>query len=336
MSRPLRPAAVREKRPVEILGDAGGGEVGVEVQLQFVMTGDGMLLAALLVQPKPSAATLQEVVPDPHSQNGADAGEGVDHGADERPIAQADQQGFLGFGAVAVLHGPDAVEQGAGFLCGQHRRLARLEGIFRAAHGVGRVELEDLAGDQPVKQNAKRRQVLLDGGRGQLALQVLNESGDVDRLHLGEPADAVILAPGRKAAGGIQVGAAGVGVVDLSGEELQHAPGGLGSGREKGSGGAVLWGSVGYSWRPPWGSAVGCDNVLYNTPVNPFSIAVNRPDPPPLRPRRRSLPGPPGSLLVGGVSGSPEQRATELWLELAVLHEQTKSRRSQINSATRT
>ena len=101
---------------------------------------------------------------------------------------------------------------------------------------MGRVQLQDMAGDQPVKQNAQRRQVLLDGGRGQLALQVLNESSDVDRLHLGEPADAVILTPGRKAAGGIEVGAAGVGVVDLSGEELQHAPGGLWGGREKGSG----------------------------------------------------------------------------------------------------
>ena len=46
----------------------------------------------------------------------------------------------------------------------------------------------------------------------------------------------VILAPGRKAAGGVEVGAAGVGVVDLSGEKLQHAPGGLGSRREEGSG----------------------------------------------------------------------------------------------------
>ena len=76
-----------EKRPVEILGDAGGGEVGVEVQLQVVMTGDCMLLAALLVQTDPAPATLHEVVPDPHTQNGADACEGVNHGADERPVA---------------------------------------------------------------------------------------------------------------------------------------------------------------------------------------------------------------------------------------------------------
>ena len=46
----------------------------------------------------------------------------------------------------------------------------------------------------------------------------------------------VFLTPGRKAAGGVEVGAAGVGVVDLSGEELQHALGCLWGGREKGSG----------------------------------------------------------------------------------------------------
>ena len=137
----------------EVGGDAGGGEAGVQIQLQVVMTGDGMLLAALLVQPQPAAAALQEVVPDPHAQDGADAGEGVDHGADQRPVAQANQQGFpqglLGLGAGAVLpgaDGPDAVEQGAGFLRCQHRRLAPLEGVFGAAHGVGRVHLEELAG----------------------------------------------------------------------------------------------------------------------------------------------------------------------------------------------
>ena len=47
-----------EKRPVEVLGNASGGEVGVEIQLQVVMTGDYMLLAALLVQPDPDAAPL--------------------------------------------------------------------------------------------------------------------------------------------------------------------------------------------------------------------------------------------------------------------------------------
>ena len=130
-------------------------------------------------------------------------------------------------------------------VCRQHRRLARLEGVFGAAHGMGRVQLQDMAGDQPVKQNAKRRQVLLDGGRGQLALQVLNESGDVDRLHVGELCDAVVLTPGRKAAGGIEVGAAGVGVVELSGKKLQHALGCLWGGRKKWRGMLFCGGQLG-------------------------------------------------------------------------------------------
>ena len=52
----------------------------------------------------------------------------------------------------------------------------------------------------------------------------------------GELSDAVILTPGRKAAGGIQLGPAGVGIVVLRGEKLQHALGRLGSRREKGRG----------------------------------------------------------------------------------------------------
>ena len=32
------------------------------------------------------------------------------------------------------------------------------------------------------------------------------------------------------------------------------------------------------------GSLVGCDNVLYHTPPSPFSIPLNRQDPPPLHP----------------------------------------------------
>ena len=48
-----------------------------------------------------------------------------------------------------------------------------------------------------------------------------------------------------KAAGGVEVGAAGVGVVELGGEELQHAPGGLGRGREEGSGELFPGGQIG-------------------------------------------------------------------------------------------
>ena len=85
-----------------------------------------------------------------------------------------------------------------------------------------------MAGHQPVKEHAQRGQVLLDGGRGERSLQILDEGGDVEGLHVGELSDAAGLAPGGEASRGAQVGPAGVVVVDLGGEKLQDAPGGLG------------------------------------------------------------------------------------------------------------
>ena len=51
--------------------------------------------------------------------------------------------------------------------------LARLEGVFGAAHGMGRVQLEDLPVTSQSNRDAQRRQVLFDRRRGQLALEVL-------------------------------------------------------------------------------------------------------------------------------------------------------------------
>ena len=42
------------------------------------------------------------------------------------------------------------------------------------------VHLENVPGHQPVKAHAQRGQVLLDGGRGELSLQILDEGGDVE------------------------------------------------------------------------------------------------------------------------------------------------------------
>ena len=65
--------------------------------------------------------------------------------------------------------------------------------------------------------------MLLHRGRRKFSLQLFHESGDVEGLHVGELADAVGFAPGRKAARGVQVRPAGVVVVDLRGEELDEA-----------------------------------------------------------------------------------------------------------------
>ena len=95
----------------------------------------------------------------------------------------------------SLRFGLDAVEQLAGFLGRQHGRLALPDDVFGAAHGVGRVHVENVARHQPVEQHPERRQVLLDGRRGELALQVLDEGGDVEGLDVGQTSDAVGVAP---------------------------------------------------------------------------------------------------------------------------------------------
>ena len=129
-----------------------------------------------------------------------------------RAVAQAGQRA-----------GVDGVQQRARFLAVEHRRLAFLHDVFRAAHRVGRVHLDDVAGHQPVEQHPQRRQVLLHRRRRELALQLLDECRDVERLHVGELVQAVSLAPRGEAARGIEIGFARVVVVDLRGEEFQHA-----------------------------------------------------------------------------------------------------------------
>ena len=185
-----------------------------------------MLLAAFLVQAHPAAAALYEVVADLHLQHGAHAGEGVDHRADQCPVAQTDERRLLGFVSVLALRlsaGRDAVEQLTGLLGRQHRRFALLDDIFWAAHGVGRIHVEDVAGHQPVEEHAQRGQGLLDRPRRKLALEVLHEGSDMEGLHVGELADVVCVAPLREAPCGVQVRLARVAVVDLGGEKLEDA-----------------------------------------------------------------------------------------------------------------
>jgi hypothetical protein len=90
-----------------------------------------------------------------------------------------------------------------------------------------------VAGYKPVKQHSQRGQVLLHPGRYEFALQLLDESGDVEGLHVGELGDTVAVAPCREAARGVQVRLAGVVVVDLGGEEFHDALGGFRCRREK-------------------------------------------------------------------------------------------------------
>ena len=152
------PAAERKSGAFLVAGDAGRFDIGVQVGVGVVVGGHLVPLAALLVQAEPGPAAFQVIILDPHAEGGADAGEGIDHDADQGPVAQADQRG-----------GVDAVEELAGLLGGEHGRLAAFDAEFRAAYRAGRIEGDDAAADQPVEQHADGGQVLLDGGGGFLA-----------------------------------------------------------------------------------------------------------------------------------------------------------------------
>jgi hypothetical protein len=59
---------------------------------ELVMGRHLVALAAFLVESDPPALAVGEVVLDPHRDDGADAGEGVGHHADQGAIAQADER----------------------------------------------------------------------------------------------------------------------------------------------------------------------------------------------------------------------------------------------------
>ena len=59
---------------------------------------------------------------------------------------------------------------------------------------MGRVHVDDVAGHEPVEQHADGSQVLLDRGRGEMALQILHEGGDVEGLYVGEAGSEKLLA----------------------------------------------------------------------------------------------------------------------------------------------
>ena len=86
---------------------------------------------------------------------------------------------------------------------------------------------EDLAENQPVEEFSQRRELLFDGGGGDLGYPAFHPGGDVDGFDAGELRDACFfLAPGEEASAGPGVGRSGVGIADLGGEELEESFGG--------------------------------------------------------------------------------------------------------------
>ena len=80
-------------------------------------------------------------------------------------------------------------EQLARLFAGQHRGLAGLDDVLGAAHRMGRIGRDDLAGDQPVEQHADRGEVLLDRRLLEILGHRLDIGGDMQRLDIGDLAD---------------------------------------------------------------------------------------------------------------------------------------------------
>ena len=77
----------RQRGGALLAGDPGGLEVGIQVLLGVMVSGDLVELAALFVGAEPPELALLVVVLDVHGDDGADPGEGIDHGGQQRPVA---------------------------------------------------------------------------------------------------------------------------------------------------------------------------------------------------------------------------------------------------------
>ncbi len=107
-------------------------------------------LAALLVKPYPTPALLDVVVPDSHAGRRADAGEGVAHERDEGTVAEPEQGS-----------GVDGGEQLMHLLGREYRCFALSDAVLRSSYGMGGIDVQNVAGDQPIEQHPDRGQVLL-------------------------------------------------------------------------------------------------------------------------------------------------------------------------------
>jgi hypothetical protein len=132
-----------------------------------------------------------------------------------------------------VQKGQGRSRRARGGLVGQqHRRLAALHDVAWAARRCGRVGRHDLADNEPVEQMADRRQPLLGGRR--------RSSAVIDgTLRCSHQARDIVIArhPGRS--NRLRVGAAGVAIADIGGEEFEEPDARLVAGCDDESGGGL-------------------------------------------------------------------------------------------------
>ena len=82
-----RAAVGLEQHRLRIVRISRAVKIFMQIGLEIVMAGHGVLLAALLVQAHPKPPVLRIHVLDPHADRRADTREGIDHQADEGAVA---------------------------------------------------------------------------------------------------------------------------------------------------------------------------------------------------------------------------------------------------------
>jgi len=120
----------------------------VEIGLDVVVGGHLVSLAPFLVESQPPAFLLCVVAFDLQPYGCRDPCERIDHHADERLVAEADDRAYV-----------DRVEELAGFVGGENRSFAAADGMRRAADRCRRVVRDDLSCDEPIEKST-------NGGRG--------------------------------------------------------------------------------------------------------------------------------------------------------------------------
>ena len=110
-----------------------------------------MLLTTFFMQPHPGAPALHIDIVDLHLDHCAHAGEGVDHQADQRTVAQAcDDRGI------------DGIDQRSRLIGGQHGRFAMRDRVPGTARRGGWVDGYRLTHHQPVEQYAQSGELQFD------------------------------------------------------------------------------------------------------------------------------------------------------------------------------
>ena len=78
----------------------------------------------------------------------------------------------------------------AGFVGGKNGGFAGFDDVLRAADGVGRVDVDDLAGHQPLEEHADGGELLLHRGLGVIGLKMLDVASDPDGFDGSQVVDA--------------------------------------------------------------------------------------------------------------------------------------------------